>query len=76
MPALRDARFTLVEPVAFVEKLLDDDLKNGRRRDREHRAEDAQHGSADQQREITVTALTPTCRSMTFGTSTWFSTCC
>ncbi len=25
---------------------------------------------------ITVTALTPTCRSITFGTSTWFSTCC
>ena len=25
---------------------------------------------------ITVTALTPTCRAMTFGTSTWFSNCC
>ena len=25
---------------------------------------------------ITITALTPTCRSMTFGTSTWFSNCC
>ena len=25
---------------------------------------------------MTVTALTPTCRSMTFGTRTWFSSCC
>ena len=25
---------------------------------------------------MTATALTPTCRSMTFGTSTWFSSCC
>ena len=25
---------------------------------------------------ITVTALTPTCRAMTFGTRTWFSNCC
>ena len=25
---------------------------------------------------MTVTALTPTCRAMTFGTSTWFSNCC
>ena len=25
---------------------------------------------------ITVTALTPTCRDITFGTSTWFSICC
>ena len=25
---------------------------------------------------ITNTGLMPTCRDMTFGTSTWFSTCC
>ena len=25
---------------------------------------------------ITTTALTPTCRSITLGTSTWFSNCC
>ena len=60
----------------FGHEFLENHLQNCRGRHGEDRADDAQQRSAKSSAMMTMPALTPTCRSMTFGTSTWFSICC
>ena len=65
-----------VAGVLIRQQLERNDLEDGGGRHRENRADDAQQLPPISSATITVTALTPTCRDMIFGTSMWFSSCC
>ena len=63
-------------PVAFVQELLDHHLDDRRLGTASMAPRMPSSEPPTSSATMTITALTPTWRSMTFGTSRWFSTCC